>query len=177
MTGPQHTRGRLGSGVVRRRHAILVRLSILLLVGLSAVARADDVPPLQARTTVTIRGQRISAEVARTAAEQERGLGYRDGLAPGTGMVFPYTEARRWSFWMKGMRFDLDIIWIRADEIVDISRFVPAPRADAPPSVMNALPTFSPREPADTVLEVVAGTANARGWQIGDRVAFEPPLR
>ncbi len=136
----------------------------------------DDSPPLQERTTVTIGGHPIRAEVAREADEHARGLGGRDGLAPGTGMVFPYGAPRRPEFWMKGMRFDIDIVWIRGGRIVDLSTFVPAPRA-RPPSAMDTLPTFSPREPIDAVLEVVAGTVQARGWKIGDAVAFDPPLR
>jgi uncharacterized membrane protein (UPF0127 family) len=159
--------------VTPRRRA----LGALLCLGLAAAgapARSEDAAPLRERTTVTIRGQRVVAEVARTAAEHARGLGDRDGLAPGTGMVFPYTTASRLAFWMKGMRFDIDIVWIREGRIVDLSRFVPAPRAGA--SVAHALPTVEPKEPADTVLEVVAGTVNARGWQIGDTVRFDPPL-
>lgn len=149
---------------------------LVALVALLALPARGDAPPLAERRTATIGGHRIVAEVARTAAEQSRGLGGRDGLAPGTGMLFPYTEARRWPFWMKDMRFDIDIVWIRDGRIVDISRFVPAPRAGAS-SAVETLRTFEPAEPADTVLEVTAGTANARGWKVGDRVAVDPPLR
>lgn len=159
----------------RQRLSSLV-LALVTLVALAGPARSDVVPPLRERTTVRVGDQRIVAEVARSAAEQSLGLGKRDGLAPGTGMVFPYAKAGRWSFWMKGMRFDIDIVWIRDGRIVDISRFVPAPRAGSP-SAVDALPTFSPSEPADTVLEVAAGTATARGWKPGDPVLFDPPIR
>lgn len=141
-----------------------------------AASGADDAPPLRERTTATVGGDSIRAEVVRTADEHARGLGGRDGLAPGTGMVFPYLEPRRPEFWMKGMRFDIDIVWIRGGRIVDLSTFVPAPRK-GPTSAVDALPTFSPREPIDAVLEVVAGTAQARGWKIGDSVSFDPPLQ
>ncbi len=144
-------------------------------LGTTAATAETPVAPLPERTTVTIRGQAISAEVARSASDQMRGLGGRDGLAPNAGMVFPYPSARRPGFWMKDMRFDIDIVWIRDGRIVDISPFVPAPRANA--TLMDALPTFSPKEPADTVLEVAAGTARTRGWSAGDAVRFEPPLR
>lgn len=150
---------------------------LLCLAPLAAPAPAagDEASMLRRRTVVSIRDDRIDAEIARTDAEQARGLGGRDGLVPGAGMVFPYAEPSRRAFWMKDMRFDIDIVWIREGRIIDVSRFVPAPRAQ--PSLLDDLPTFEPREPADTVLEVVAGTANARGWQIGDSVRFDPPLR
>ena len=132
-------------------------------------------PPLPERTTVTIRGHGIEAEVARSATEQSRGLSGRARLEPNAGLVFPYARAGRLGFWMKEMRFDLDLVWIRDGRIVDISAFVPAPRAGA--SMLDALPTFHPKEPADTVLEVVAGTAKVRGWQVGDVATFDPPVR
>ena len=154
---------------MRVRHVLAAALCLA-----AAPAHGDGAAPLRERTLVSIRGDRIAAEVARTDAEQTRGLGGRDGLAPGAGMVFPYDEPRRRAFWMKDMRFDIDIVWIRDGRIVDVSRFVPARRER--PTLLDALPTFEPREPADTVLEVVAGTADARGWQIGDAVRFDPPL-
>jgi uncharacterized membrane protein (UPF0127 family) len=149
--------------------------TILFLVPPSGFAADVGQPPLPERTSVTIRGRSIEAEVARSALEQSRGLSGRPRLEPATGMVFPYPKPSRLGFWMKDMRFDLDLVWIRDGRIVDISEFVPAPRAGA--SLVDALATVHPREPADTVLEVVAGTARARGWAPGDAVSFSPPVR
>lgn len=162
-------------GFVMRARSALAALLYLNPLAATAPAFGDEPMPLRERTVVSIRSDRLVAEVARTHAEQARGLGGRDALAPGTAMVFPYDTASRSPFWMKDMRFDIDIVWIREDRIIDVSRRVPAPREPAPR--LDALPTFAPREPADTVLEVRAGTSDARGWQIGDRVGFDPPLR
>lgn len=144
---------------------------LLALLVASAVAWSD---PLPGRTTVRIGDDRIEAEIVRTPEEQARGLSGRAGLAPGSGMLFPYRSARRRSFWMKDMRFDIDIVWIRAGRIVDLSQRVPAPRAEGR-SILDVIPQVTPREPVDTVLEVVAGTAEARGWKVGDAVGFDPP--
>jgi hypothetical protein len=127
---------------------------------------------------VTIRGRHIPVELALTPAEQARGLSNRDALAPGTGMIFPYARPEIQAFWMAGMRFDIDIVWIRDGRIVDISARLPRP----PPEAMsgaspNALPSYRPREPVDLVLEVAAGTAETAGWRIGDAVRVDPPLR
>ena len=157
------------------QRALLGLLFAALLLAVRAFAADAGQPPLPERTRVTIRGHSIEAEVARSASEQTRGLSGRPGLAPNAGMVFPYTAAGRLGFWMKEMRFDLDLVWIRDGRIVDISHFVPAPRTGA--SMLDDLPTFRPGEPADTVLEVVAGTAKVRGWEPGDSVRFEPRLR
>jgi uncharacterized membrane protein (UPF0127 family) len=70
---------------------------------------------------------------------------------------------------MLEMRFDIDIVWIRDDRIVDVTR-----RALHDPT--GELPVYRPREPANLVLEVPAGTVEKLGWKIGDRVTAEPPL-
>ncbi len=173
---PSIPEARYAPAAVRVLPRALAALLCLSVAALSASACRDTAQPPAKQTMVTIRGQTIVAEVARTPEEQRLGLGERDGLAPGTGMVFPYAEPARHGFWMKGMRFDLDVVWIRDGRIVDIAPFVPAPRPGAS-STLDTLRTFEPREPADTVLEVVAGTAQARGWKLGDEVRFEPPLR
>jgi uncharacterized membrane protein (UPF0127 family) len=85
-------------------------------------------------------------------------------------MLFEYDQPGFYSFWMKDMRFDLDLVWIRDGRIVDVHHRVPAPGRSAPEGL---LPTYRPRELADTILEVPAGFAAAHGWQPGDRVGIE----
>jgi uncharacterized membrane protein (UPF0127 family) len=67
---------------------------------------------------------------------------------------------------MKGMRFEIDIIWLRDDRIVDVDANVPFEKGG------NG-PTLRPSELVDAVLEVPAGYAAASGWQIGDRMILE----
>lgn len=115
--------------------------------------------------TATIRGGAVTLEVARTRDEQSLGLGNRDSLAWGHGMLFVYERPGFMSFWMKGMRFDIDIVWIRDGRIVGISPFVPWPRENPDrPATLRA------PELTDMVLEVPAGYAQANGWRRGDRV-------
>lgn len=125
----------------------------------AAASRADG-------AWVSVAGERYDVEVVETPEAQQRGLGYRDALAPGTGMLFPYARADYHAFWMKGMRFDIDILWIREGRVVHIER-----RAAAQPGAPEAaLKVYRPRAPADAVLEVNAGEAEKHGWRIGDRV-------
>ncbi|MBZ0250830.1 MAG: DUF192 domain-containing protein, partial [Burkholderiales bacterium] len=119
----------------------------------------------------SVAGERYRVEIAQTPAEQQKGLGHRDALAPGTVMYFPYGRADYHGFWMKGMRFDIDILWIRDGRIVHIER-----RAAAQPGAPDeALKVYRPGAPADAVLEVNAGEAEKHGWRIGDRVEFHRP--
>jgi uncharacterized membrane protein (UPF0127 family) len=116
---------------------------------------------------VTIQGTTVQAELVRTPDARARGLSGRDGLAPDRAMLFLFATREHHGFWMQGMRFDLDLVWIAGDRVVDVSH-----RA----SHLEPERILAPRAPADRVLEVVAGTALARGWGPGDRVEFEPAL-
>ncbi len=115
--------------------------------------------------TVTVGEQTVAVELARTRAEQALGLGNRDALEWDRGMLFLYDEPGFFEFWMKRMRFDIDIVWIRDRRIVGLSAFVPYPRKDP-----NRPATVRAPELVDMVLEVPAGYAIAHGWHKGDRV-------
>jgi len=110
----------------------------------------------------------IAVDVADTVESRAQGLSGRPSLEPGHGMWFPYSLADEYGFWMVDMHFDIDIVWVRDQRIVDITH-------DAPHDVAEPLPIYRPREPADAVLEVPAGTARRLGWQEGDPVHFEDP--
>lgn len=137
----------------------------LLLVSIVGPGFSCGSTASQALPTATIRGQAVTLEVARTPEEQTLGLGDRDALPWGRGMLFLYEQPALLTFWMKGMRFDIDIVWIRDGRIVGISPFVPHPRDDP-----DRPATVRSPELADTVLEVPAGYAQANGWRRGDRV-------
>jgi uncharacterized membrane protein (UPF0127 family) len=140
----------------------------LVLALLTGCERAIPAAPEGPRPDgwATIRGQRVALELAITPAEQRLGLGRRDALPWDHGMLFLYTQPAFHRFWMKDMRFDIDIVWIRGDRIVDISHRVPhVPGGNGP--------TVAPAELADKVLEVNAGYASAHGWRPGHRVELE----
>jgi len=158
-------------GVRARQRAVarsrwLAVAAACLLVACDPSGAASDPEAEEPEGWITIRGQRIALELAITAHEQRLGLGRRDELPWGQGMLFLYAEPRFHRFWMKDMRFDIDIVWIRAGRIVDIShgvRHVPGGTGDQ----------VAPRELADRVLEVPAGYAAAQGWRPGQPVEVE----
>jgi len=106
----------------------------------------------------------VPVEVARTEAEKTRGLSGRDRLAPDRGMLFVYEAPVRPLIWMRGMRFPLDILWIRDGRVVDLVRGAKAPAPGEAPQ------EFAPREDAQYVLEVPAGFVERQGIAVGDRV-------
>lgn len=115
-------------------------------------------------TKISIGGSDWEVEKAQTLVEKARGLSYRETLGKGKGMIFFFDPPSRESFWMKGMNFSLDMIWIRDNIVIDITK-------NAPPLKDSLRPLYySPKEPADMVLEINAGQADEFGIKVGDEV-------
>ncbi len=113
----------------------------------------------------------FDAEIAHTAGERNKGLSSRESLAPQTGMLFVFEAEARYGFWMVGMRFPLDFVWIGTNcEVVDITRNVPNPAPETPTS---ELPIYQPDAPAKYNLEINAGEADGLGIEPGDIARFE----
>jgi hypothetical protein len=115
-------------------------------------------------TVVQVGNVSVRAEIADDEVSRQRGLSGRKRLAADEGMLFLLSGDSP-SFWMKGMRFPLDIVWIRDGRVVDVTAGVPPPRGSNAP-----LPTYSPDRPADRALEVNAGWAADHGIRRGDVV-------
>ena len=113
-------------------------------------------------------------ELALTAEQQIQGLSGREVIGPGAGMLFVYEHESRYTFWMKEMRFPIDIVWIGADcKVVDVTLEAPPPE---PGQSLDQLPRYSPDTPAQYVLEINAGESAAGGINPGDPVEFAGDL-
>ena len=122
--------------------------------------------PQSARTVeVHVGGAEVRAEIAAGEAAREQGLSGRASLAEDRGMLFVYPDHIERTYWMKGMRFPIDIVWIDRGRVTGVE-------ADAPVPVGGDLPRYSSRAPADRVLEVRAGWAARHGVERGDRVSI-----
>lgn len=112
--------------------------------------------------TVELDGNAISVLVADTDASRRLGLGGRASLGADEGMLFIFPVDGRYAFWMKDMRFSIDILWISADDtIVYMAQNV------APDTYPHS---FVSPTPARDVLELPAGYAAAHGVSVGDKV-------
>ncbi len=119
---------------------------------------------------VIIRAIPFAAEIADTPDLRTKGLGSRDRLAPNSGMLFIFPSGQASSFWMRGMRFPLDFVWIGADcRVADITERVPHPEPGAPDAT---LPLINPAAPAAYVFEINAGEIERFGIEIGDPARF-----
>ena len=146
-----------------------MRLAALLLAcATTASSTEPSHEPSTARglpkVTLTVGGRSVTAEVADEPAERERGLMFREALAPDAGMLFVYPDARERAFWMKNTPLPLSIAYLDAQgRVVRIS--------DMTPLSTDSVPSGAP---AAYALEM------AQGWfagvQEGDVVTGLPPM-
>ncbi|MDE2686170.1 MAG: DUF192 domain-containing protein [Chloroflexota bacterium] len=119
---------------------------------------------------LTIDDARFSVLIADTPALRSKGLGERDSLAERTGMLFIFETGHASSFWMKGMRFPLDFIWVGEDcTVVDLTENVQHASPDTPSS---QLAIYQSAVPAAYTFEINAGEVSDFGIAIGDSVQF-----
>ena len=123
------------------------------------------VPQGPAIEQIQINGSTLSVEIADTQSKRAKGLGEKTSLASDSGMLFIFPEASRHSFWMKGISFPLDFIWIRGDKVVGILQNVPPPAVGQDDS---SLPIYQPGVDVDKVLEVNTGTIQRLNIKVGD---------
>lgn len=67
----------------------------------------------------------FNIEIADNNVSRQKGLSERDSLCEDCGMLFNFPAKDRLVFWMKGMRFNIDIIWISDNKVVSIEKNVP----------------------------------------------------
>jgi len=111
----------------------------------------------------------FNVEIAATKEKQEQGLSGKQFLAANSGMLFIFNAPDFYEFWMKGMLFPLDFVWINGNKIVDLTENVPRPINGGPVKIIK------PKTKADKVLEINAGAINANGIKMGDDVEIAIP--
>jgi uncharacterized protein len=137
----------------------------VLPVLLASAAAAAERRPLR------VGHAQFSVEVVTRPEAQRLGLGNRDHLADGRGMLFLYDSTGEHIFWMKGMRFAIDILWIRSGRLVYILEDIQPP---SPLLKDRFLEQYGQGIQADMVLELPAGTTREASLKIGDPVILLP---
>jgi uncharacterized membrane protein (UPF0127 family) len=114
--------------------------------------------------SVKIAGQNIKVDLALTRETQAQGLSGLSNLAENHGMLFVFEKPGSYYFWMKGMNFPIDIIWLTEDmKVVYIKK-------NAQPEAF--LETFGPDINTKYVLEVVSGFSDKNNLKVGDMAEF-----
>ncbi len=108
----------------------------------------------------------LDIEVADTEEKRVKGLSGIDSMPENYGLLFVFNEVGIHKFWMKGVRFPLDFIWINGDTVVDITSNAEPPAVGQSD---NLLPTYG-SVAVDKVLEVNGGIAAENNIKVGDKI-------
>jgi len=147
---------------------MICRMFVLLAATVFVVAFA---PAASAATVVelptvplTINGNKLTVEVARTTEQQMTGLMYRFSLKPDHGMVFVFERSEPRAFWMKNTYIPLSIAFVAADgRIINIDDMAPRDETSHPSA-----------GPAMYAIEMRKGWFAEKGIRAGDRVSGLP---
>ncbi len=113
---------------------------------------------------VRINGAAIKVELPRDAAGFAKGLGGRPCILPDRGMLFAFSQPGQYAFWMKDMKFPIDILWLNT------ARQVVYEQADVQPSTYPG--RYMNQQPAQYVLEIKANLSRALHIGPGTQVSF-----
>lgn len=128
------------------RSGILVTV---LIIGSLVFSKPWEQRPQE--SSIRIGNSTIEVETVNTRESRERGLSGRPNLEPNHGMLFVYEQPSLSCFWMKNMRFNIDILWFSEHR-----RLVHVEQNVSPSSYPN---NYCTPNPAKYVLEVSAGTS------------------
>jgi len=112
---------------------------------------------------------RFKVEIADTPHTQRRGLMFRKKMKANEGMLFIFPTPRVASFWMRNTILPLDMIFIKADGVIE--------------TIVTRLDIGSDKSTRSQsavayVLELNAGTAAAQGIKAGQKLHIHvPPQR
>ena len=141
-----------------------ILLALCLALAPVATAFADTLEKRDLTIATSAGPQHFIVELARTPEQRQRGLMYRQDLAPDAGMLFVYASDGEIDMWMANTLLPLDMIFFAADgRIIKVAeRTVPLSEA-----------TIGSDGPARGVLEVNGGTASRLGIRVGDRLTYQ----
>ncbi|MBI4118654.1 MAG: DUF192 domain-containing protein [Parcubacteria group bacterium] len=106
----------------------------------------------------------LKVELAQSQGQRERGLSGRKSLPQNQGLLFVFEKPGLHSFWMREMRFDLDIIWL--DKNYRVTDMAPDVKPESYPNY------FVPEKEALYVLEVNAGWSKINNITLGSPAVF-----
>lgn len=105
----------------------------------------------------------VDVEVAETSRELYTGLSNHDSLGPNEGMLFVHDEEEHYTYTMRGMSFDIDIIFVTEQRV--ISRIHHASLDDPPGTRYSGRAMY--------VVEVNYNWSRDHGVEAGDEIRID----
>lgn len=160
MPNPSEAKKTASAPKPKRKYVLAV-----ILVGVALAIAISSMWPRPSEVVLRMSGRTYALEVARTPSQQEKGLGGRPSMPNDQGMLFTYNMSGRYCYWMEGMQFPLDIMWLDSDKrIIKIEQDLSP--ASYPKSYCPA------GSNASYVIELNAGQATATHMHMGQQLEF-----
>lgn len=131
----------------------VIFILVIAVVFVQAILRSNF--SIFAKSATLKSGDRTySLEIADTPEKREKGLSERKSLPENRGMLFTFEKPDYHAFWMKGMEFPIDIIFLDGNKVTTFYTDVPPPTAGS-----EDLMLYQPDAPSNRVIELNAGEA------------------
>jgi uncharacterized membrane protein (UPF0127 family) len=125
--------------------------------------KSDD--PLKSMEIVCGQGNKFKTYTVEDEHDRDKGLSVFDSIKDSEAMMFVFETPGKYSFWMKGMKFPIDIVWLDNEgKIVDIKRHV---------ATSTYPELFAPDSDSTYVVELNAGVSERLKIKIGDICNFD----
>ena len=144
---------------------------LLVAAACSSPTATQTQPKYNYNQQLEIGNKILNVEVANTNAEMEQGLSDRPSMEDNQGMLFDFTSTASSTsgtfpaFWMKDMKFPIDILWANENGIIVTIEH------DVPPSSYPQ--SFYPSADSSYVLELPAGYTQEKGIAIGQQIVVK----
>ena len=120
------------------------------------------------KAVVSVNAFKLIADLALTQDQQTKGLAVKNHMNESEGMLFVFQDPSKPSFWMKDMKFPIDIIWLDANRSVVYI----APNLEPCPS-QGTCPGYVPNKDSLYVLETTAGFSQRHNVTVGTKTNFQ----
>jgi len=143
-----------------------ILVALLALVCAACQPKAEPLAPATSQTyfPVPIAGNDLQVQLALKPAEQQKGLMYRDSLAPDHGMLFLFEQPDQRGFWMRNTGIPLDLAYFDASgTLLEVHKLFP----------YNENPVRSTSRDVLIAVETNRGWFAANGLEPGARIDMD----
>jgi uncharacterized protein len=135
---------------------------------LKAIQEASPTNNRYLKAKVIVRGFELNADIPIIGEQMSKGLAVKNQLKENEAMLFVFEKPGRHSFWMKDMKFPIDIFWLDSDgKVVYI-------KESMQPCISTIICIlYTPNTDSQYVLETVAGFTQRHNVSVGTNIDFE----
>ncbi|MFA6255997.1 MAG: DUF192 domain-containing protein [Candidatus Absconditabacterales bacterium] len=150
---------------IKKKYWIGIGICFLILIVFYSIA-ANYLHDKNAVPQLCSEKKCFTVELARTSAETQQGLMYRESMAEDHGMLFIFSKSDFYDFRMKNTLIPLDMIWI--DNQFKVVRIL-----TVQPCKVDPCEVYRPEVFANYVVELNAGIAAKYGIVEGSLIKFQ----